>query len=310
MRQRTGYLHILIITWLALTTGCQGLSQNSAQTPWPADYLPSVIAMTAGADATSTANALDIAELGNAIPTDTAVIPATEPPYILPAGTSTPSPEPLPAVIRILAPGPLSRESSPLNLRAYVVTGESGQTRVELLGEDGRLLARKVMRLASRSSEGVYVSIKIPFEIEAAAELGRLQIITEDRSGQIHAQMSVHLLLLSVGNDEINPPGSLVERCFLFEPLPGASISGGMLAIRGEMQPFNAQPVILELLDQYGNSLGLRGLTFSSVDKQFFMTTVPYKVSQPTQARLVIRQGDDRIAGLMYLYSQKILLNP
>jgi len=216
----------------------------------------------------------------------------------------------MPAVIRILAPGPLSRESSPLHLRAYVVAGEAGQTRVELLGEDGRLLARKPMRLTSRSSEGAYVSIEIPFEIEAAAELGRLQIITEDRSGQIHAQMSVHLLLLSVGNDEINPPGSLVEPCFLFEPLLGASVSGGTLAVQGEMQPFNAQPVILELMDQYGNSLGIRGLTFSSDDERFFMTTVPYKVSQPTEARLVIRQADDRIAGLMYLFSQKILLNP
>ena len=59
-----------------------------------------------------------------------------------------------------------------------------------------------------------------------------------------------------------------------------------------------------------GKSLGLRILTVDQLNPQLFETTIPYRVTDPTLARLSIRQDDDRINGLFYLYSQEILLNP
>ena len=41
-----------------------------------------------------------------------------------------------------------------------------------------------------------------------------------------------------------------------------------------------------------------------------FGATPVNKVDEPTQARLVLRQDDDRLDGLIYLYSQEILLAP
>jgi hypothetical protein len=56
--------------------------------------------------------------------------------------------------------------------------------------------------------------------------------------------------------------------------------------------------------------MGLRILNLDQLNPQLFETTLPYKVSEPTLARLTIRQDDDRIDGLFYLYSQEVLLEP
>jgi len=156
----------------------------------------------------------------------------------------------------------------------------------------------------------VLQTIKIPFEIRAAAEVGRITISTQDKSGRLQALNSVRVLMLSSGSNEINPPGNPSEPVGVFSPLSEESVSGGVLNVRGDIWPFNLQPVILELVGPDGKSIGLRILTVEQIDPQLFETTIPYKVTGPTLARLTIYQDDDRIKGLFYVYSQEVLLNP
>jgi hypothetical protein len=68
--------------------------------------------------------------------------------------------------------------------------------------------------------------------------------------------------------------------------------------------------LVLELIDPEGRPLGARVIAVSVIHPQLIETTIPYKISEPVPARLIIRQDDDRIEGLFYLYSQEILLNP
>jgi hypothetical protein len=96
----------------------------------------------------------------------------------------------------------------------------------------------------------------------------------------------------------------------VFSPVGDESASGGVLNVRGDVWPFNLQPIFLELIDPEGKSLGLRILNIETLTPQLFETTIPYKVTEPTLARLTIRQDDDRIPGLYYVYSQEIMLNP
>jgi hypothetical protein len=96
----------------------------------------------------------------------------------------------------------------------------------------------------------------------------------------------------------------------VFSPKFEEEVSGGVLNIRGDVWPFNLNPVILELIGEDGRSMGLRILNLNQLEPQLFETTLPYKVTEPTLARLTIRQDDDRIDGLFYLYSQEVLLNP
>jgi hypothetical protein len=260
------------------------------------------------------AMATNLAGTPSAIPTKTLVPSETPTPTDtltpVPTDTLTPSPSAPNSQIRVQLPGPMSKVTSPISLRMQVVSGGSELVQVDLQGEDGRLLARKLERVPSWPG-GYYVSLKLPFEVRAAAEVGRITISTKDDAGRVQSQLAMRVLLLSIGADEITPEGDTSERAvFYAPPRKDAVAQDGVVNIEGRFLPFNDQPVILELLNQEGRTIGLRVLDFTGTGEQLFSSTIPYKVSEPTVARLVLRQEDERLDGLIYLYSQEILLNP
>ena len=297
---------LLLASFLGLLAGCAAPTASPIPTAYPPDYLPTVIALTA--------------ESANHLGTEVALaLTPTIPPTDIPEPTLSPTPRPtftqttIPgheqAAIQIFAPGPMSKVVSPINLKMNIIAGASEKVQIDLYGEDGRLLTRNVKRVQI-SGKGVLQQIKIPFEIPAAAEVGRVTISTLDKARRIQSLNSVHVLLLSSGVNEITPPGNPSEPVGVFSPLSEEPISGGVLNVKGDVWPFNLNPVILELVGPDNKSIGLRILTLDNLNPQLMETTIPYKVSEPTLARLTIRQDDDRIDGLFYVYSQEVLLNP
>lgn len=311
----TSHRLTLIVILLTLLAGCAAMpGADALPTPWPENYLPTVVALTAAAIAPSIMPTLSPTETPTTAPQPSPSPAATFDVAVYLSATPTlafsPTPEPARSTIEIVSPGPMSKVVSPLHLRAYVLPGARGQVQVDLQGEDGRLLARNILRPDTRYGGKYYISLELRFEIRAAAEVGRLQISALDEYGRLKAVGSTHLLLLSAGNSEITPPGNDRDRLILYEPLPGVPIFGGVFAVRGEMQPFNEQPVFIELHTRTSEVIGIRVLSFPAADLQPFATTVPYQIYEPTWVRLVIRQDDDRIPGIMYLYSHEVLLNP
>ncbi len=309
MKHKT-LLHIsLLAALLGLLSACVPPSTDTGPTPFPPEYFPTVVVLTGqAAMATNLAGTPSATPAETLVPTETLTPADTLTP--LPTDTPTPSPSAPSAQISIQVPGPMSKVTSPLFLRMQIVSGGSELVQIDLQGEDGRLLARKLERVPSWPG-GYYVSLKIPFEVHAAAEVGRITISTKDGFGRVQSLLGMRVLLLSVGAEEITPEGDSSERAVFYEPpRKDAVAQDGVLSVDGRYLPFNDQPVILELLDTEGRTVGLRVLDFAGTDEQLFTTTIPYKVSEPTQAQLVLRQDDDRLDGLIYLYSQEILLNP
>ena len=301
---------ILLASILGLLAGCASPASSPVPTLYPPEYLPTVIALTAE----SIANAAGI----SATETFAASAPTYEPTQtpeptltFTPAATYTPTAIPghRMGAIQFISPGPMSKVVSPISLRINIRIGESEKMQVDLYGEDGRLLSRTVKKVPT-SNQGILQSVKIPFEIRATAEVGRITITTLDKVGRIQALNSVRVLLLSSGENEITPTGDPSEPVGVFNLDEEESVSGGVLTVRGDVWPFSLQPVILELVNPEGKSLGLRILTVENANPQLFETTIPYKVSEPVLARLTIRQDDDRMSGLFYVYSQIVLLNP
>jgi hypothetical protein len=297
---------LLFASLLGLIVACAAPTPSPIPTAYPPEYLPTVIALTA--------------EAANALGTEVARVLT---PPVLPSNTPRPTLSPTPqatftqttipghdpAVIQIFAPGSMSKVVSPITLRMNIVAGDSEKVQIDLYGEDGRLLTRNLKRVPT-SGKGVPQQIKVPFEIPGAAEIGRITVSTTDKLGRLQSLNSIRLLLLSSGINEINPPGNPSEPVGVFAPVGEDPVSGGVLNVRGDVWPFNLNPVILELIGEDGRSMGLRILNLNELNPQLFETTIPYKVSEPTLARLTIRQDDDRIDGLFYLYSQEVLLNP
>ena len=297
---------LFLVSLLGLVSGCASPATNPVATPYPPEYLPTVIALTAQSIGDS-ATATYVASLPNETPT---FIPE-------PSLTFTPGPTRTPtaipghslATIQFIVPGPMSKVLSPILLRINIKIGESESMQVDLIGEDGRLLSRTVKKVPT-SNQGVLQSVRIPFEISAAAEVGRITITTLDKEDRIQALNSVRVLLLSSGENEITPTGNPSEPVGVVSPLEEESVSGGVLNVRGDVWPFSFQPVILELVGPDGESLGLRIVTVEDGNPQKIDTTIPYKVSEATLARLIIRQDDDRMPGTFYVYSRMVLLNP
>ena len=297
---------LLLASLLGLLAGCAAPTASPLPTAYPPEYLPTVIAMTAES-ASIVETEVALALTPTARPTNTPR--PTLSPTIAPTFTQTTIPGHDPAAIQIFAPGPMSKVVSPITLRMHIIGGESGKIQVDLYGEDGRLLARNV-KSVQPGGRGVDQHIDIPFEIRAAAEVGRITISTLDKVGRIQYLNSVRVLLLSSGSNEITPPGNPSEPVGVFSPDLDEPVSGGVLNLRGDVWPFNLNPVVLELIDPEGKSIGLRILTVESLQPQMFETTIPYRVFVPTSARLTIRQEDDRINGMFYVYSQEVSLNP
>lgn len=291
---------------LGILTGCAAPAASALPTAYPPEYLPTVIAMTAGS-AGLLETEVAMALTPPPVPTDTPRPTRTPRPRLTFTATTIPSHNP--AAIEIFAPGPMSKVVSPITLRMNIVAGESEKVQIDLYGEDGRLLTRNVKTVPG-SGRGVDQLIRVPFEIRAAAEVGRLTVSTTDRVGRIQYLNSVHVLLLSSGINEIAPPGNPSEPVGVTSPQEEESVSGGVLHLTGDVWPRNLNPVIFELVGPDGRSLGLRLVSVSHIDPQLFDTTIPYRVFVPTLARLTIRQDDDRIDGLFYVYSQEVLLNP
>ena len=294
---------VVCCSFVLLLTGCALPGTAAAPTPFPADYLPTVIYQTAQSiNATISAGVTPTALL-TITPTGLPLTPRPSP-------TLTPAPGVPLAAIQISGPGPMSRIVSPVNVHAMVLVDEGDKVETALYNESGQVISRPA--LLRFSQPGTFpISVKMPFEIRAAGETGTVQMSIKDSHGLLLSLISLHVLLMSDGNTQITPAGNTIyERAVIYGLPPESSVSGGTLALKGRYLPVNNKPVIAELISNDGKGLGLRVLDLPGKDWQEFETTIPYKVSAATPARLFIHQDDDVLQGQAYVYSQAVTLDP
>ncbi len=190
--------------------------------------------------------------------------------------------------------------------------GSGGGVRVELLGEDGRLLIRQLLRFAVFGRK-VTVLAEMDFEIAAVAEAARLQVSAEDRFGRTTRLASVDVILLSEGEPDLNPPGDRLSPIIVQQPEPQTVAEGGLLTVSGVARPNSVQPLVVELITSEGNTVGSRlAEVMGPADGRHhpFTVDVPYDVSETTRVLLVVRERGDRIPGTTQLVSLELVLSP
>lgn len=303
---------LIIASTLTFLSACSQ-SAESVPTPFPPDHISTVVAST-GQAAFTTASALAPTQTQTPIPTETP-IPTTP----LPTATATFEPGFTEfAQIRFISPGPMSSLISPIDLQALLVSGESEIVRIDLLGEDGRVLQRGLERVRRNPSGGVYRNFDLSFEIRAVSEKGYIRISSEDDRGRIQALNTMPVLLYSIGTNEITPVGNMMYERVMYEGLKdGDEVHGGVVNLKGRFWPFNNQPVFLELLQPNGKPISSRVLDFEGIDTQSFETTLPYKVTEPTLVRLSIHQdnldlaiSDPDLKKYIYVHTMELMLYP
>lgn len=304
---------LLLASLLMLLSACSQ-SEELAPTPFPPDHLQTTVALNGqAAFATASALAPIILPTETLLPTETP-IPSTALPSATPtfeAGFTDF------AEIHFLSPGPMSSLISPINLQVILVAGESEIVRVDLLGENGRILQSGLERV-KRNQAGNYRSFDLSFEIRAVSEKGFIRISSKDDHGRIQALNTMPVLLYSIGSNQINPVGNMIYERIMFDGLEdGDEIRGGVLNLKGRFWPFNEQPVFIELTLPDGKVVSSRVLDFKGIDTESFETTLPYKITEPTLARLSIHQdnveldtSDPELRKYIYVYTMEVMLYP
>jgi hypothetical protein len=227
--------------------------------------------------------------------------------------TNTPAPAIPDARIQIYRLGDLSKVVSPLDVSLRLTCGDAKIVRIELHGEDGRLLARYVREYKSLPWEAARIGISMDFEISAAAELGRLIVSAEDAFGRTIEVNSMNLILLSQGTTELNPSSGLQQQIIIQDPVEKALIQNGSLIVSGRAHTESLEPLRVMLISEEGKILGQRLAAVTTEipgDYGQFIAELPYEVNQITNALLVVYEESAPASTITNLTSLNVILVP
>ncbi len=139
-------------------------------------------------------------------------------------------------------------------------------------------------------------------------------VSTSDGYNRRIAQVGVPVILLQIGESEIENPIFFNQPVILSSPVNGGIAKGGSLHIEGQVHLFNESPIIIELISQTGGIVANKAVMVKDVAGQEyspFSVDVPYTVSKRTPVRLVVRQPSTFSYNVdISLYSLLLFLDP
>lgn len=234
--------------------------------------------------------------------------------------------------IQIRLPAVGADVASPIPLQVQFIAGDQVQLiQVELRRADGALLVRKLLHYNSASLPEDTLTDQIDFEIDVNQTGGLLIVSLLASPGNPIAINSVDLKLHSVGSFPLVPAEWQPKHIDIQQPAANDSASGGILHVSGLTRLPPDQVLKVQLLDSQGKVVGQRlagisvltdgasptptappGSAIRKTGAAFntFEVDVPYKVTQPTDARLVVFSNHPQNGEINHLASLPVSLNP
>ena len=311
-------LNAYVLLMFLFLGGCAVLEPNSdLPTLMPAEYVPTAIALTAEALITPSSTP-DLISTATTAPTQIVVPSATATTEIASVELGSPTPTALGGVIlpgaeiQIIKPGPLSKIVRILEIIAYITPGGDGNAQVELWGEDGRLMYRRVFNFLTPNPQGRLV-IEFGFETAGVAEAAQLVIQTRDIHGRMQALASQDLILLAEGESDLNVAGDLLAPVVIQQPQAMTMVRGEILTVSGLVRSSSDQPLLVELIAADGSVVGSRLAGLVPTDQgehHSFSVDIPYQVSAPTWVRVTISERGGRFPRAISVTTSEVLLSP
>ena len=214
------------------------------------------------------------------------------------------------APVQINNPSTGSRVKSPIQVVSQLNIKGVKLVRIELRGEDGRLLARILKSPSGFPWSSATVSIPLLFEIRAAEEPAILSVSVEDRDGRVIALNSSEILLVKDGVQNLLEPHFGGGPIIILEPGEGEIVSGGTLAVSGSVEPDVVFPLKIELISGDGRLIGQQWIRDIRTEDRSFSAEVRYTTAEVTPARLFVYSKGGRGDQILHLNSIKVTLNP
>ena len=229
--------------------------------------------------------------------------------------TATLTPTPPYAQMRIQKPGPFSKVTSPFQFEAMVHPGDDGFVRIQLVGEDGRIISSQLLNYYNYINRRFWIAPEIEFDISGVGETGRLELIALDQFSRPMDIFTLDLLLLKMGKSELTPMEFEREPYIIRYPSSGDVAQGGAVWISGLINPVNSSPITISLLDENNDIIGQSVFRVAAPSGDLshtpFAIEVPYEVEDYTPVRVVIfQESDTRIPGIIHLSSFSMTVGP
>ena len=219
------------------------------------------------------------------------------------------------ADLAIVRPGKLSRHTSPIRVIANLNTTLPMQTEITLFGEDGRVLASKMLwsKPYNDPINGNLIT-DIEFSLPGMAETGRLELKAFDSNSRVWALNSVYLILLSSGITDRNYAAEDQERILLQLPFPDQrQIDSSPIFISGLVRTDSDVPLTIWLIDAVGNIVGEgQASVVLSPNSPYgqFVGEIPYQVASSTPVVMTFGMQEGRIPGFTYIKTIEFTLQP
>jgi hypothetical protein len=244
----------------------------------------------------------------------------------LPAGPSaTPAPPDIPEAILILQPGTSASVTSPVH-----VSGEADPTFeqhlvVQITDQNGGVLTTVPTIIQVGAPDRGPFAIDVDFTV-TEDQPGRISVFsTSARDGGLIHLASVEVNLLASGPASPAAADTHPESLIINSPAPNAAVSGGIIHIEGFTQYVFENQLAVILCGEGGsgdaepvcgttdNVLEIGSATVNSPDVGQpgpYSGDLPYGISAPIQARLVIYSTSPRDGGILHLTTVNIQLSP
>jgi hypothetical protein len=272
-----------------------------------------------------TVGVTDTAVPGPTPTTEVTVAPAASDTPV-PAGPSaTPLPTDIPEAILILQPGQAASVTSPVH-----VTGEADPTFeqnlvIQITDQNGGVLVTTPTTIQVEAGQRGPYAVDVEFSTPAD-QPGRISVFsTSARDGGLIHLASVEVTLLASGPAAPAAADSHPESLIINSPAPNGSLSGGTIHVEGYSQYVFENQLAVILCGEGGtgspepvcgtadNVLEIGSATVNSSDVGQpgpFAGDLPYGISTPIQARLVVYSVSPRDGGILHLSTVNIQLSP
>jgi hypothetical protein len=229
--------------------------------------------------------------------------------------TATLTPTPPYAQMRIQKPGPYSKVISPFQIEAMVHPGDDGIVRIQLVGEDGRIITAQNLNYYNYINRRFWIAPEIEFDISGVGETARLELIALDQFSRPMDIFTLDLLLLKMGKSEFTPIQLEREPYIIRYPSAGDVARGGSVWISGLIRPVNSSPITISLLDENNDIIGQSVFQVAPPSGDLshtpFAIEIPYEVEDYTPVRVAIfQESDTRIPGIIHLSSFSMTIGP
>ena len=301
---------LLLLVIMLSMVACTPAADEPAVQETPAPIMTETTMPTATIAATETAVAT---------PTTAPTATVTLRPTPTPDREAQPETDRPPETILIHSPGPGSQITSPVTVTGVSDYAFEGTLQVDVVAIDGETVGTgfALLNVDEIGQRGAF-SGEVSFTPPAAPTQGRLSVyMTSARDGHIMHLASAPVTLLPEGKTPVvetaeSDPETTSEAITILTPEANATLSGGTIIVSGFAQPTFEQNLVIEVLDENGNTISQAATIINADIGQAgpYETTVEYTIADEQHGAVCVQATDAATGGLQHRNCVNITLAP